>query len=385
MSITDNIVVMQELIHSMRKKQGRKGWMLLKIDLKKVYDRLRWDFIKDTLVEASFPSMWVSWIRTCVQTSSMRLLWNGELTDLPTRGIRQGDPISPYIFVLCMERLSHLINIAIAEKHWKPIKISRHGPKMSHVLLVDDIILVTEASGAQMHTIMHVLDHFYSSSGIKVSASKSKLFVSKNVGRATVEDLQRISGFKATSNLGSYLGMPVLHSKVSASIFTPLLDKVNSRLASWKGKFLSFAGRITLASSVLLSIPIYSMATIVLPKKICDGIDNVVRNFIWNGSRPGNRIYLVSWEEVCNPKKVGGLGFRFMRNMNLAIIGKLGWKFMTEPSSIWSSILRAKYVRDSGLCPANPTSGLVCFKVFNKLWLMGAGGLSTMETQLDSG
>ncbi|CAA7012923.1 unnamed protein product [Microthlaspi erraticum] len=115
---TDNIVVLQEAVHSMRRKKGKKGWMLLKLDLEKAYDRIRWDFLEDTLVAAGFSDKWIQWILQCVTGPSMHVLWNGEKTEAfrPARGLRQGDPLSPYFFVLCMERLCHLVEGLMEEK-----------------------------------------------------------------------------------------------------------------------------------------------------------------------------------------------------------------------------------------------------------------------------
>lgn len=126
----DNIVVVQEAVHSMKKKQGRKGWMLLKLDLEKAYDRLRWDFLEDTLRAAGLSENWVKRIMECVSGPSMCILWNGEKSESfkPSRGLRQGDPLSPYLFVLCMERLCQLIEKAVEDKRWKPIRLSRGGP-----------------------------------------------------------------------------------------------------------------------------------------------------------------------------------------------------------------------------------------------------------------
>ena len=102
--ITDNIIIMQEILHSMRRKSGSKGWMAIKIDLEKAYDRLKWTFIRDTLSKVKLPSNLVEVIMSCITSSSLSIFWNGEPTDYfkPSRGIRQGDLLSPYLFVILL-------------------------------------------------------------------------------------------------------------------------------------------------------------------------------------------------------------------------------------------------------------------------------------------
>ncbi|CAL1358712.1 unnamed protein product [Linum trigynum] len=127
---TDNVIVVQEVLHSLRKRKGKKGGLILKIDLEKAYDMLRWDFLCDTLMEVGLPSSWIRCIMYCVEQNKMCILWNDTLSSpiIPTRGVRQGDPLSPYLFVLCMERLSHRIDAALHSGQWKPIKLTRDGP-----------------------------------------------------------------------------------------------------------------------------------------------------------------------------------------------------------------------------------------------------------------
>lgn len=141
-SITDNVIIAQEIIHSMRLKKGKRGWVAVKVDLEKAFDRLRWDFIEDTLNDAGLPSNLINVIMTCISTASMQILWNGSPTeeDRPSRGVRQGDPMSPYVFVLCMERLSQAINLHVNKGHWKAIKLGRSGPLLSHLFFADDLI-----------------------------------------------------------------------------------------------------------------------------------------------------------------------------------------------------------------------------------------------------
>lgn len=139
----DNIIVPQEIFHSMRHRRGQKGWMDIKIDLEKASDHLRWDFIKKILVNIGMPPNIVELLWFCISTSKMRLIWNRDVLDefSPSRGIRQGDPISPYLFVLCLERLFHIINGAVEAKVWKPIKLSRNGPLITHLAFADDLLI----------------------------------------------------------------------------------------------------------------------------------------------------------------------------------------------------------------------------------------------------
>ncbi|KAL8128488.1 hypothetical protein V2J09_017643 [Rumex salicifolius] len=273
--ITDNIVLVQELVHSMNRKTGRKGWFIMKLDLEKAYDRLRWDFIEDTLRDTGIPDCWVQWIMECVSSPSMRVLWNGELTEpfTLTRGVRQGDSISPYHFVLCLERLSHLIAGEVDGGRWRPVRVCRNAPRISHIFFPDDIILAAEASEGQMRLIMQVLDRFFQASGQRVSTTKSTLYVSKNVGPDLVTRLESISGMSATTNFGRYLGMPVLQGKVTKATFAEVIVKANNKLAGWKCRTLSMAGRVTLARSVLSTLPFYTMNSVHLPKGTCEGLD----------------------------------------------------------------------------------------------------------------
>lgn len=230
---TDNIMLVQEAVHSIRRKKGRKGWMLLKLDLEKAYDRICWDFLEDTLKVAGLSEEWQRWVMQCIAGPSMTVLLNGEKTKPfnTSRRLRQGEPLSPYLFVMCLERLCHLIEMAVDLKEWKPINLSRGGPKLSHVCFADDLILFAKASVAQIRVIRKVLERFCLASGQKVSLEKSKIFFSENVSRDLSKLISEESGIKATMELGKYLGMPVLHKRINKKTFGEVLEKVSSRLS----------------------------------------------------------------------------------------------------------------------------------------------------------
>ena len=210
----DNAIIVQELIHSMSKKKGRSGVMAIKIDLEKAYDRLWWSFIRDTLKLFELPDSLIALIMSCVSTSTISVLFNkGALESFqPSRGIRQGDPFSPYLFILCMEVLGAMINEKCNEKLWNPIKASQGGLAFSHLFFADDLVLFAKANRKNCVAVKEVLDTFCSLPSQKVSATKTKVFFSPNVPIENRESLCEVLGFRSTPNLGKYLGLPIKHT-----------------------------------------------------------------------------------------------------------------------------------------------------------------------------
>lgn len=146
--IQDNIIIRQEIMHIMKKTRRKLGFFAMKIDIEKAYGRIRWEFLKQVLIEAGMSSDFISLIMNCISTVSYNVLWNGNQSEFfsPQRGLRQGDPLSPFLFVMCMDRLSHLINDAVDSGQWKPIHVTKQGPLIAHLMFVDDLLLFSEAS-----------------------------------------------------------------------------------------------------------------------------------------------------------------------------------------------------------------------------------------------
>ncbi|WCJ35671.1 DNAse I-like superfamily protein [Euphorbia peplus] len=347
--ITDNIILLQEVIGTMRKRYLRKNSMVLKLDLEKAYDRISWSFLRDTLIEVGMPNGLVNVIMECVTSSSLQVLWNGEKTEdfRPTRGLRQGDPLSPYLFVLCMERLSHLIIDAVSNRSWKAVRASQSGPALSHIFFADDIVLMSEASFQQAQVIKSILSFFCDCSGQKVSLAKSRVFFSVNTPERIKDEVCVELGISSTIDLGKYLGVPIIHDRISKNTYNYVVDRVKLRLAGWKAKCLSFAGRVTLVRSVLNAIPAYTMQTVMLPASICNSLDMVSRKFLWGATTEVRRISLVNWDTVCRSRNSGGLGIRKTKEFNTALVAKLGWRILTEPDSLWARVLKAKYAKGS--------------------------------------
>ena len=306
----DNVVIVQELIHTIGRAKGRKGYMAIKIDLEKAYDKIEWSFIRDMLIYFNFPDNLIELIMSCVSTVSTSLLFNGGCLESfhPSRGIRQGDPLSPYLFILCMEFLGHLIKEKCVTKLWSPVKSSRSGPSFSHLFFADDLVLFASADLENCHAINDALQEFCSCSGQSVSEAKSRVFFSPNVDPVQRDIFSGILGFRSTPNLGKYLGFPLKHPGDRSHDFGFILDRVKKKLAGWKANLLSMAGRVVLIHASSSTIPNYAMQYVNLPCKILNGIDRVNRNFLWGSSEQVRKMHWVNWKEVTKTKEAGGLG-----------------------------------------------------------------------------
>ncbi|KAL7214682.1 hypothetical protein ACSBR1_026965 [Camellia fascicularis] len=286
-------------------------------------------------------------VMSCVTTVQSAILWNGEvLEDFALgKGLRQGDPLSPYLFVLCMERLSNMICHKAAFKTWNGISLSRGGLCITHLFFADDLLLFASENPTSYETIMETLNEFSDISGLQINTHKFKMFVSPNVNCSYARTLSSLCGIPLTRDLGKYLGVPLLHGRISRSHFNSILEKMQKRLAGWKINTLSLAGRATLIQSVTSAIPACTMQTMKVPIRVCDDIDRLNRNFLWGDTLEHRKIHLIKWDQVCKKKEDGGLGIRRARDNNLALLTKLSWKILCDEGGLWIDVLKAKYLK----------------------------------------
>jgi len=168
--ISDNILVAYEALHTMHTRmQGKQGYMAIKLDISKVYDRVEWDYLEAIMYKLGFAGPWINRIMQCVKSVSYSVLINGtpygRIT--PTRGIKQGDPLSPYLFLLCAEGLSSLIGKAEEEGLISGVPIVARGYKLSHLLFADDSLLFCRANSMEWDNVMNLLMKYEKVSGTK--------------------------------------------------------------------------------------------------------------------------------------------------------------------------------------------------------------------------
>lgn len=173
-------------------------------------------------------------------------------------------------------------------------------------------------------------------------AKSITFYFSSGVPRATIEACTSIYNIRSTVALDKYLGFLILKGRVKKSDFEFILEKMRSRLASWKHRFLSKPGRLALASSVLTSIPTYDMQTFWLPQNICSMIDRMTREFLWKGNT-GKGIHLVGWDTITRSKGHEGLGVQRAREANTSLLGKLVWDLQHHTNKLWVKVISSKY------------------------------------------
>ena len=341
---SDNIIIVQKVIRTLISRRGRTGYIALKLDLEKAYDHLEWSFIRETLEYFQVPPSLITLIMNMISSTRFHILWNGSPLPevVPSQGIRQGDPLSPYLFILCLERLSIKLNEAVRDKHIHPINF-RTGVRLSHLFFTDDIFLFTKATARDCQNHSRILLDFCAMSGQLMSTTKSKTWFSPRTPRRIKDQVAGILGLPTTDRIGTYLGTPIFTTRRTASSCQYLVDNIRKRIEGWQARYLSMAGRATLIKASITSVPLYAMQIMLLPKKVCHRIDQMCCHFFWGDTEQHKRCHTVNWETVTLPKEAGGLGMSSTRHRNKAILMNQAWRLHSNTTALWARVLKAKY------------------------------------------
>uniref|UniRef100_A0A2N9I593 Reverse transcriptase domain-containing protein n=1 Tax=Fagus sylvatica TaxID=28930 RepID=A0A2N9I593_FAGSY len=345
----DSVLIANECLDS-RVKSHIPG-VVCKLDIEKAYDHVNWDCLLYLLHRMGFGSKWIQWIRTCISTVRFSIMVNGSPSGFfeSSRGIRQGDPLSPLLFLLIMEVLSRMLHRTEEAGLITGFKAGSHqgeGISVSHLLFADDTIVFCDADREQLLHLRMVLTCFEAVTGLGVNMGKSEL-----VPVGTVPHLQHLAEILCcrTGTLPlSYLGLPLGASFKASSIWNPILEKIERRLAGWKKLYLSKGGRLTLLKSTLSSLPTYYLSLFTIPKHVAMRIEKLQRDFLWGGLGDGFKHHLVNWSTVCSPVAQGGLGVRKVEVVNRALLGKWLWRFGREEAHLWRRVIVAKYGEEWG-------------------------------------
>ncbi|CAJ2670867.1 unnamed protein product [Trifolium pratense] len=291
--ILDGILIANEIVDEARKY--KKDLMLFKVDFEKAYDSVDWGYLDDVMGRMSFPTLWRKWIRECVCTATASVLVNGSPTDEFSlrRGLRQGDPLSPFLFLLAAEGLNVLMEAMVARNLFTGYSIGgQESIRVSHLQFADDTLLLGVRSWANVRALRAVLVLFETMSGLKVNFNKS-LLVGVNISDSWLREAASVLCCKVGKIPFLYLGLQIGGDPRRLMFWEPVLSRIKNRLSGWKSRFLSFGGRL----------------------------------------------------------ESGGLGVRQLREFNLALLGKWCWRMLVDREGLWFRVLAARYGFEEGrLC-----------------------------------
>ena len=233
--------------------------VICKLDIEKAYDHVNWEALLDLLRRMGFEARWCRWIRTCIALVQFSVLVNGSLAEFfwSSRGLRQGDPLSSMLFLVMMEVFNKMMKKAEGAGLLRGFRANGRrggGVCVLHLLFADDMILFCDADVEQFLYVQMLLC-FQAVTGLKVNVLKSEMVPIGEVPNIHV--LAEILGCRIESLPMTYLGMLLGASHKSPTIWNPILEKIERKLAGWKKMYLSKGGRLTLLKSTLSSLPTY--------------------------------------------------------------------------------------------------------------------------------
>ncbi|XP_062080858.1 uncharacterized protein LOC133785653 [Humulus lupulus] len=342
--LAHNIQMLQDLLHGYSRKNISPR-CLLKIDISKAYDSVDWAFLEEILSAFCFPRKFIKWIMVCLSDSSYTLLMNGRLQGSfeGRKGLRQGDPISPLLFVLVMEYLTRLLKQVANHREFRFHPLCKHL-HLVNLCFADDLILFCKGNYRSVQLMFEGFLSFCNSSGLAVNLNKSQIYLGGVAAEVKLSILNLVALGEGNFPL-KYLGFSLRPTKWQAADCGVIIKKIQTKLHMWASRHLSFAGRTQLIFSVLLSIRNYWMHVLLLPISDINEIDRLCRNFLWGSSNSRSKLHCTSWAQVCLPKSLRGLGFMEGAVWNKVLMAKFIWALSTKQDMLWVKWIDGIYLK----------------------------------------
>jgi hypothetical protein len=314
------------------------------------FDTLEHELILQVLIPKGFGPKWINWTRNILHSGTSSVLLNGVpgKTFHCKREVRQGDPLSPLLFVLAADLLQSIINKA---RHLNLLQLPLPDSCEQDFHIVqyaDDTLLIMEAYPKQLFFLKAILNSFATSTGLRVNYNKSSMYLI-NVNPGKMEILSRTFNCQIGSMPFTYLGLPLGLSKPRLQHFLPLIQRIEKRL-SCTSNFLSQARRLELVNSVFSALPTFFMCTLKIPISTIKQIDIYRKHCLWRGNDTNSKKFpLVAWSTITKPKVSGGLGVIRLETQNEALLLKFINKFFNSHDLPWVNIIWKSYYTSSRL------------------------------------
>ncbi|GKE02536.1 RNA-directed DNA polymerase, eukaryota, reverse transcriptase zinc-binding domain protein [Tanacetum coccineum] len=339
-NILDGPLILNECMAWYHKR--KKEILVFKVDFEKAFDSLRWDYLDVIIKNLGFGFKWRTWIEGCLKKSRTSVLVNGS----PTaefeifKGLRQGDPLSPFLFILAMEGLHASIRKAVDVGVFKGASICQGNLGLSHLFYADDAIFVGEWSQSNAYNLICMLRCFYWVPGLKINVNKSKL-LGVGVSDVDVVGMAKVLGCGVSKLPMMYLGVLVGGNMGRCENWNRIIQKFTSKLSQWKTWLLLVGGRLMLLKSVVGNLPTYYMSLYLMPATVRKKLEAMPNRFFLCGDLGDRKVSWIKWSTCLAYKAMGGLGIGSIFDLNVALLFKWIWRFRCCPNDLWVKVVKA--------------------------------------------
>jgi mannosylglycoprotein endo-beta-mannosidase len=331
--IHDNFVLVQQSARALFR--AKVPSLLLKLDVAKAFDSVSWPFLVSVLRQRGFGPRLIGWIILLLSTARTRVVVNGSPGEpfAHGRGLRQGDPISPLLFIIVMNVVSAMFRAA--EDSGLLSNLQMFGIRHRVSLYADDVVVFAKPSMEELQVVYGIIACFGKASGLVVNLQKSTAIPIRCTPQI-VEEIAPVLACPIGKFPCRYLGLPLSLTKLRRCDVQPLVDKLAKQLPFWKARLLTREGRVVYVQAVMTASVIYPFLALDLEPWVFKLVDKLRRGFLWVGredARGGS--CLVAWQSVCQPKTLGGLGFHNLRWLNAALRVRWIWYQRTSDRKPW--------------------------------------------------
>ncbi|PKU85048.1 Putative ribonuclease H protein [Dendrobium catenatum] len=309
--------------------------------MEQAYDSMGWPTLDHVLKWYGFPYGYANLIMECIIDVRFSIIINGRNSKwiMPHSGFRQGCPLSPYLYIL----YSQLLSNSIYEKGLNiGIEISPRGPRITHLLYTDDVIIFSQVSKDIAKEVKSIVDDFCNWTGQWVNTNKSQIIFGNIVSNHMRKKVTKVLSFKVVKEM-SYLGIKLSLNQLRAVDFHDIITNMMDRLNTWGKKFLSLGGKVTLITSSLLTMPNFLITHSMIPMKVLLTMEKLCRSLIWDKHDGSHGIHYIAWDDLCKPISMGGLGLQSPMLKAGPLRANLFWNFLQKPETIFHRTMRAKY------------------------------------------
>nr|XP_016487427.1 PREDICTED: uncharacterized protein LOC107807533 [Nicotiana tabacum] len=316
--ISENVLLAQEIVHNIF-HCNHGGNVFIKLDMAKAYDRMDWDFLYAVLRKFDFFDNWIGLVHNLISNVWYSVIINGMRHGFfsSSQGLKQGDPLSPTLFIIAAEVLPRSLNSLYRNPNFTPFSMPPNIPRINHLAYADDIVIFYSGDSTSIKLVMNVIDNYERSSGQLVNRDKSYFLTAPNTATTRIYRIRKYSDFMDKNFPFTYLGCPLYVGRKKIDFFDNIISKIVKRLNGWQGKMLSHGGVFRL-------------------------IEKHFANFFWGSSEDHKKYYWSSWNYLAPPLDEGGIGIRKMEDISNMLAMKKWWRIRST-SSIWATFIRNKY------------------------------------------